>query len=97
MNASMKHTEYVDELCERCGSKRKIAKTWKEVLPTFSGNTTVEYSQIVCTNEECQKAFDENLKKEKEKKEAMKVQKDKNDEERKAKSLQQALKSKSRI
>lgn len=91
---------YVDELCPRCGSKRKISRTWEESIPTFSGNTTVEFSQIVCTNEECQAAFEENLKKETDRREVLRVQKEKNDADRKASSIQSRMapkKNKSRI
>ena len=72
-------TSFVDQPCQRCGSKKIIAKTWFEKVPTYSGEfIEVEYSQIICTNEECQKAFEENLKKETDKKRAIQ-------EERKAK------------
>lgn len=55
-----------------------------EKVPTFSGkDTLVEYSQIVCTNEACQKAFEENLEKETKKKEAIQLERSKKEQERK--------------
>jgi hypothetical protein len=70
---------YLDQPCERCGSKRKIAKKWKEKIPTFSGGTTVvEYTQIVCTNKVCQKENEEQLQKDAEKREAQRVKKEEN-------------------
>lgn len=91
---------YIELPCERCGSKKKVLKTWKETVATFSGKTTVEYTQIVCTNAACQKAFDESLQRESERKEVMRLEKEERDNVRKASSLLQANKShknKSRI
>ncbi len=81
---------YLDQPCERCGSKRKIAKTWKEKIPTFSGTTMVEYSQIICTNKECQKENEKQLVKDLEKREEIRVKKLQNDTARKANALEHA-------
>lgn len=78
---------YTDQPCARCGSPRKISRTWKEKVPTFSGTITVECSQIVCTNKVCQAAFDKNLAEETKKREAAKIKKDESDKERKTNSL----------
>ncbi len=72
----MKALSYLDTPCERCGSKRRVAKTWIEKVPNLTGTTTVEFSQIVCTNEACQKTFDENLKKEKQKRESLRQERE---------------------
>src|SRR5689334_18748916 len=77
---------YVDRPCDRCGSKRKVAKTWTEKIATFSGSTKVEYSQIVCTNKECQRLFDESLEKEAKQKQTLKLQKEQREKERMANS-----------
>ena len=84
---------YLDQPCVRCGSKKRIAKTWKEKVPTFSGSTLVEYSQIICTNKACQKLFDENLEKDNKKREAVRVEKEEREKIRKTNSLLQAKKN----
>jgi len=81
----MKQNSFVKQPCERCGSKKRISKTWKEKIPTLSGVTEVEYSQIICTNSVCQTEFDENLEKERKKRESLRLQKEKNDALRKEK------------
>lgn len=84
---------YLDQPCDRCGSKRKTARTWKEKLPTLSGGTTeIEYSQIVCRNNVCQAKFEKKLLSETRKNRAIKRKKEANDALRKA-----AKKTKSRI
>lgn len=83
-------TTYLNEPCGRCGSKRRVAKTWKETVPTLTGTTIVEYSQTVCTNDACQAAFDVQLLAEAKKREAMRLKKEANNAERKANSLRQA-------
>ena len=50
---------YVNQPCDRCGSKKRVAKTWKETLKTAAGVSILQVSQVVCTNDECQKSFDE--------------------------------------
>lgn len=88
---------YLDQPCERCGSKRKIAKTWKEKIPTFSGTTMVEYSQIVCTNKQCQKENERQLVKDLEKREEIREKKQKNDSIRKANALENAKNSRKNL
>lgn len=93
-------TPYADQPCPRCGSMRRILRTWKEKLPTLTGTTAVEYSQIVCTNDVCQIAFDKHLLVETKKKEAVRIKRGMNEAARKANSLLQASKTrknKSRI
>lgn len=83
------HNIYADQPCPRCGSKQRVSKRWKEKVPTFSGSITVDCSQIVCTNKDCQAAFDKNLQEETDKKELMRKKKEEQDQARKAKSLEQ--------
>ena len=51
---------YIDQPCERCGSKKSISKTWIEKLATLKGVSILEVSQITCTNKKCQDLFDRN-------------------------------------
>lgn len=81
---------YLDQPCERCGSKRKVAKKWKETLPTFSGTTVVEYSQIICTNKVCQAESEKEQLKDSQKREEMRTQKAANEVIRKENALQNA-------
>lgn len=50
---------YIDLPCERCGSKKRISKTWIEEIKTSFGTSSIEASQIVCSNAVCQSVFDE--------------------------------------
>src|SRR5258706_13879599 len=89
------HTDnFVKTPCERCGGKKRISKSWKETLPTLSGTTVVEYSQITCTNIVCQDAFDENQEKERGKREVFRLQKEENQKIRKNNSLLMAKNAK---
>lgn len=74
----------ISALCPRCSNKQKIAKTWTETIQTFNGTAKVLHQKIVCTNVECQVAFEENIVKENKKKEQMKKLKEENELKRKA-------------
>lgn len=78
---------YENEPCPRCGSKKSVSKPRKQILPTLSGSTEVEYSQIMCTNALCQHEFEINLAREQKKREVLRVEKERNDKKRKADSL----------
>ncbi len=92
----MKTMQYTANPCERCGGKKFIARTWKEKVPTYSGKfTEVEYSQIECTNRECQAEFEKKQADETKKKEAIRVKREENEATRKANSLLQANKARS--
>ncbi len=80
---AIKNTAYIDIPCERCGSKKAIARTWKETIATFTGTTEVEFSQIICTNAECQRLFNENIQKEEKKRNEIKLQREKREKDRK--------------
>lgn len=69
---------YLSLPCERCGSKKKVGKKWKEKIPTFSGFTTVEYTQMICTNKKCQADFDKLMIEEAKKRETVRVKKEEN-------------------
>ena len=47
---------YINDPCDRCGSKRIISKSHTEVIETFSGPQKIVVSVIKCTNKTCQKA-----------------------------------------
>lgn len=49
---------YINEPCERCGSKKRVTKSWKEDVPTSLGTSVIEVSQVTCSNAECQKKFE---------------------------------------
>lgn len=66
---------YLDELCDRCGSKRVLSKRHDEILVTYSGKSTVKVAQIICINDTCQKLFDENVAKMHKKSEEIKEEK----------------------
>ncbi|MDE2025236.1 MAG: hypothetical protein KGJ07_01965 [Patescibacteria group bacterium] len=100
MLLSSQKPSFVEIPCDRCGSKKRVSKRWKEEVPTFTGTTMVEFSQIVCTNTVCQKSFDEILEKETKKREALRLEKETKAKERKENFIlrkSEYYKSKSRI
>ncbi|MBI3385319.1 hypothetical protein HY030_03960 [Candidatus Gottesmanbacteria bacterium] len=78
---------YEDQPCERCGSPKRISKKWTEILTTFHSTSKLEHMKIVCTNSVCQEAFEENLKKDAEKRDVVRLAKEEKDKLRKANSL----------
>lgn len=60
------------DICSRCGSPQKITKTWVETIQTFDGTSKLTFSQIACTNKECQETFDKKMAEERRKKEELK-------------------------
>lgn len=44
--------------CVRCNSKRKVSKFWIEKIKNDNGFMILEHTQIVCTNRQCQLAFE---------------------------------------
>ena len=44
--------------CDRCNSKRKVSKTWIEEIKNDHGVMVLRHTQIICTNKECQSAFE---------------------------------------
>ena len=89
---------FSDESCSRCGSPKKISKTWNETIEMWSGATSkVEISQIVCTNVECQAKFDKNRAEEVKRNDERKQKKEEQDKIRKenlVQSIAQARKNK---
>lgn len=64
---------YINSPCDRCGSPKMIGKTWKENIETFNGKSTIEHTQILCSNKECQKDYDKKLIEDAKKREALKA------------------------
>jgi hypothetical protein len=64
-----------DSLCERCNSKRRVSKTWTEKIKNPNGFMTLYHTQIVCTNKECQSAFEKTILADIEKREKLKMAK----------------------
>src|SRR5258705_6046732 len=94
----IKHTSYIDMPCQRCGSKRYTAKTWKEKISTyFGGFTEVEYSLIKCKNKECQEAFEKKELDEAAKRAVIRDKKEENEVARKAKIHLQLKKTRSNV
>lgn len=54
---------YLDQPCERCGSKKILTNVRKVTLKNLSGTSEIEYSQITCVNTICQKEFEIDLEK----------------------------------
>ncbi|NMB83947.1 hypothetical protein GYA28_01525 [Candidatus Roizmanbacteria bacterium] len=50
-------------ICYRCGRERIVVKTWKEKI----GGSTIENTETVCPDKECQKAMEQEIKKQKNK------------------------------
>jgi len=50
-------------LCYRCGKERIVVKVWKEKI----GNSTVENTETACPDKECQKAMDQDIAKQRNK------------------------------
>lgn len=67
---------YLDQPCDRCGSKRRVGRIWKEKIATLTGTAVVEHTQIVCVNKACQITFEKTLAKEARKRKALKKEKD---------------------
>lgn len=68
--------ERVNLPCDRCGSKRKIAKQWTETIKTDHSTMLVHHTQVICTNKDCQAAFDKLILEESEKIEKRKTAKE---------------------
>lgn len=60
MSQNTNASSYINQPCERCGSPKRISKTWKETIETALGKQTIEVSQVTCTNKDCQAEFDKN-------------------------------------
>lgn len=80
-------TSYIDQPCERCGSKKRISKTWFEYTPNFNGKSKVECAKIVCTNDECQEKFEQKMKSDTDKQTKIRQNKEANDIARKKNAL----------
>jgi hypothetical protein len=63
--------------CIRCGKERIVSKTWKEEVTNFFGSSFITHTETVCPDGECQKIVNAKFKQEKEKKEALMLEKQK--------------------
>lgn len=64
MDKSASSKSYFEQPCDRCGSPKKVSKTWNETIETALGKQTIEVSQTICTNKDCQTLFDKNREEE---------------------------------
>lgn len=62
--------------CIKCGKERIMLKTWKEYIKNYTGVSLVIYSETVCPDKECQKAVNKILQNQKEKRDAIKHEKE---------------------
>lgn len=53
--------------CTRCGMERIDARSWNEQIQTFSGSVIEIHTQTICPNRDCQLMVDQDLVKQKEK------------------------------
>ncbi len=58
--------------CDRCGAKRKVSKTWIEEIKNDHGVMILRHTQVICTNKECQSAFEKTILADIEKREKIK-------------------------
>ncbi|KKQ34191.1 MAG: hypothetical protein US51_C0049G0008 [Microgenomates group bacterium GW2011_GWA2_37_6] len=71
-----------EKVCVRCKSRRRVSKTWTEKIVNDNGFMTLLHTQYVCTNVECQSAFDKALLEDTKKREKLKQMKQENDARR---------------
>ena len=88
---------FVDQPCERCGSKKLVSKTTKVDMSTAFGTTVLEVSQITCSNAACQAEFDKNRSEELKKIASRKSLKEEQDKIRKENNAIAALKRKQEL
>ena len=60
--------------CDRCGSRRRVSKTWTEKIKNDYGFMTLNHSQIVCTNGVCQSVFEKAINDEEGKREKLRLE-----------------------
>ena len=68
--------------CDRCGSKRRVSKTWIERIKNDHGEMVLYHSKIVCTNRKCQAEFEQRIVEDKEKRTKIREAKMENDAKR---------------
>lgn len=57
----------MSNICTRCGSERKLSKSWEEKIELYGRVSTVTHTEYVCTDPECQKIVEGQLADQKEK------------------------------
>ncbi|OGH48155.1 MAG: hypothetical protein A3A51_03960 [Candidatus Levybacteria bacterium RIFCSPLOWO2_01_FULL_39_10] len=65
---------YSDYPCDRCGSKRRVSRTWTEKILNDNGFMLLEHTQTICTNKDCQDKFEKVLSEETEKREKIRLE-----------------------
>ena len=68
--------------CDRCGSKRRVSKTWTERIKNDNGEMVLYHSKIVCTNRKCQAEFEQKIAEDKGKRDKIREAKMENDANR---------------
>ncbi len=58
--------------CDRCNSKRRVSKTWIEEIKNDHGSMILRHTQVICTNKECQNAFEKVILEDQKKREKIK-------------------------
>lgn len=70
--------------CTRCGKERIVSRTWEEYIQTYSGAQIVQInSETICPDPSCQKVVEEELDKQREKREQLKFDREKRKTQRK--------------
>jgi hypothetical protein len=72
----------MSNLCTRCGSERKLSKTWDEEVALYGRTSKITHTEYVCTDPECQKIVEEQIAVQKEKRVAQENQKEREKQER---------------
>jgi hypothetical protein len=69
---------YIDQPCERCGSKKKLTKIRNESISNIGGASILEYSRIICTDSVCQAEFETKIEEKKQKDESIRLKREEN-------------------
>jgi len=85
---------YLNQPCNRCGSKKRIAKTWTQEITTYTRTQQIEHTLILCTNEVCQADFDNQRNIENQKRELMKANKEASNSAKRANAILRASQEK---
>jgi hypothetical protein len=51
----------ITSLCPRCGQKRIIGKHWDEIIKTYTGSSTITHTTLICPDDSCQQAVDNDI------------------------------------
>lgn len=67
----------MSNICTRCGKERILSKKWKEVILLHGKETATIHTEYVCANPQCQRVVEDQLLKQKEKREFLESEKEK--------------------